>query len=75
MFRLTVTLDRASHAEITNGCEEWKINQNNFWEKLRNKRKGFQDKCDEKEGDVHGAGLFYMLNAAVVLSYLFSKNE
>ena len=26
--------------------------------KLRNKRKGFQDKCDKKEGDVYGAGLF-----------------
>ena len=25
--------------------------------KLRNKRKGFQDKCDEKEGEVYGAGL------------------
>ena len=25
---------------------------------LRNKRRGFQDKCDAKEGDVYGAGLF-----------------
>ena len=26
--------------------------------KLRNKAKGYQDKCDQKEGDVYGAGLF-----------------